>query len=82
MKKLLLLSIFFFSLAACLPWQVAHGQTASLNDNTSAYNYKKKDKKEKKQRKHLVWCGWKSGFHWDTPGQPNKKQKVITANKK
>jgi len=32
--------------------------------------------KEKKQRKgipHLVWCGWKYGFHWSSKGKTTKK---------
>ncbi|HWY38801.1 MAG TPA: hypothetical protein VNY73_09600 [Bacteroidia bacterium] len=28
----------------------------------------KKDKK--KNRRRLVWTGWKTGFHWNTPGEP------------
>lgn len=41
-----------------------------------AKHKKKPTEKQHKQRKRihrLVWTGWKTGFHWSTPGKPNKK---------
>ncbi len=29
-------------------------------------------KKERKGIPHLVWTGWKTGFHWSTPGKTKK----------
>lgn len=31
-----------------------------------------RNQKEKKHLPRLVWCGWKYGFHWDTPGNAKK----------
>ena len=32
-------------------------------------------KKEKKGIPHLVWTGWRTGFHWSTVGKTRKKSK-------
>ena len=32
----------------------------------------KKKEEPQKQKRHLVWTGWKTGFHWSTPGNRNK----------
>jgi hypothetical protein len=36
---------------------------------------KLKKKKHIRSFPRLVWCGWKSGFHWSTTGKPNKQVK-------
>ena len=30
---------------------------------------KVKEKKRSARKRHLVWTGWKTGFHWSTPGK-------------
>lgn len=69
----------FCVVVVCLAWGVAHGQTNATAStgvrDAKVIDYKKKDVKEKKQKKrgrHLVWCGYKQGFHWSTPGKDEK----------
>ncbi|MGZ3863174.1 MAG: hypothetical protein ACXVPN_05160 [Bacteroidia bacterium] len=39
--------------------------------------------KEKKHLPRLVWCGWRYGFHWDTPGNTKKvKTERLSADDK
>jgi hypothetical protein len=48
----------------------------SVLDVSGAIKNKTSHGKEKKQRKgipHLVWCGWKYGFHWSSNGSGRKK---------
>ncbi|MBI3519986.1 MAG: hypothetical protein HY062_11590 [Bacteroidetes bacterium] len=51
----------------------------SVLDVSGAIKNEINPRKEKKQRKgipHLVWCGWRYGFHWNGNGTSNKKTKV------
>ena len=34
-----------------------------------AISSRDKEVKKKKNKKRLIWTGWKTGFHWDTPGK-------------
>ena len=42
--------------------------TSSQQDSIVTPPYKKESPK-KKSRRHLVWTGWRTGWHWDTPGK-------------
>ena len=37
-----------------------------------------KEKKQIKEIPHLVWCGWKYGFHWSNNGSKPRKSKHKT----
>lgn len=53
-----------------------------LRQREKEENISQKKITKTKERKHiprLVWCGWKYGFHWDTPGN-TKRVKPKTEN--